>query len=144
MKRAGNVNAGNVGSRPAAPIEPVTRARPLRWLVMRAAALALAALAGVTVVGRADAFVYWTETAIGTAGRANVDGSGVNITFITGLDKPQGTAIDSAHIYWVTGLGTIGRANLDGTGVHGNFIHSPSGPPGGAVNGRSDHSAHPC
>src|SRR5207249_4989725 len=87
----------------------------LRWLVARATAVALATLAAVTFVGPADAFVYWTETAIGTTGRANLDGSGVNLTFISGLDRPQGMAIDSAHIYWVTGLGTIGRANLDGT-----------------------------
>ena len=129
------MNAGNVASGPAALIEAATGARRLRWLVMRATAVALATLAAVTVVGRADAFVYWTETAIGTAGRANVDGSGVNITFITGLDKPQGTAIDSAHIYWVTGLGTIGRANLDGTGVNGIFIIGALGAQGVAVDG---------
>lgn len=85
-------------------------------------AVALVALAAATIVGRADAFVYWTEGAIDRTGRANLDGSGVNLSFITGLDKPQGMAIDDTHIYWVTGLGSIGRANLDGTGVNESFI----------------------
>src|SRR5947208_15895089 len=104
MNRAGDVDAGHVGPGQAGLIEAVIGARGLRWLVVRATAVALATLAAVTFVGPADAFVYWTETAIGTTGRANLDGSGVNLTFISGLDRPQGMAIDSAHIYWVTGL----------------------------------------
>ena len=70
MKRAGGRDATNVGSGPPGPIEAVAGARGLRWLVVRATAVVLATLAAVTLVGRADAFVYWTETAIGTTGRA--------------------------------------------------------------------------
>jgi hypothetical protein len=97
-------------------------ARGLQWRVLRATAVALVALAAALIVGRADAFVYWTEGAIDRTGRANFDGSGVNLSFITGLNRPQGMAIDSTHIYWVTGLGAIGRANLDGTSVNESFI----------------------
>src|SRR5262245_35430486 len=60
----------------------------------------------------------------GTIGRANLDGTGVNETFITGLN-PSDVAVDANHVYWggsVLGLGTIGRANLDGTAVDQNFI----------------------
>src|SRR5437762_13960166 len=137
MKRVRRVDAGNVRSGSPPLIKAVTGPRSLRWLVVRATAVAFATLAAVTLVGRADAFVYWTETAIGTTGRANLDGSGVNLTFITGLDRPQGMAIDSTHIYWVTALGTIGRANLDGTGVNGAFIIGALG-----AEGVADDSAH--
>ena len=77
-------------SGPPGPIEAVTGARRLRWLVVRATAVAFVTLAAATFVGRADAFVYWTEGVVDRAGRANLDGSGVNLSFITGLDKPQG------------------------------------------------------
>ena len=80
VRRTGDVDAWNVGSGPAGLSEAVTGAHGLRWLVVRATAVALATLAAATFVGRADAFVYWTETAIGTTGRANLDGSGVNLT----------------------------------------------------------------
>ena len=115
-----HTHAHDVGSGPLGPIAAVTR--NLRCLAMRATATALAMLAVVTFAGRADAFVYWTEGVVDRIGRANLDASGVNLSFIAGLDKPQGMAIDSAHIYWVTGLGSIGRANLDGTGVNEGFI----------------------
>src|SRR6478752_5401748 len=122
MSRAEGVDSVQVGSGPAGRIEAGTRARGLRWLVARVTAVVLATLVTATFVGRAEAFVYWTEGSIGTLGRANLDGNGKNLTFISGLDKPQGMAIDGAHIYWLTGLGSIGRANLDGTSVNPNFI----------------------
>jgi Low-density lipoprotein receptor repeat class B len=105
-------------------VDGVAGTRGLRPSLVRGAAVALATLAVVTLalVGRADAFVYWTENGLGTIGRANLDGTAANLTFISGLDKPQGVAVDSAHIYWVSGFGTIGRANLDGTGASQSFI----------------------
>ena len=45
-------------------------------------AFVVATLAAATFVGRAEAFVFWTESAINTIGRANLDGTGVNLTFI--------------------------------------------------------------
>ena len=69
---------------------------------MRRAALALATLAVATLAlaARADAYVYWTNDN-GTIGRANLDGTGVNQSFITGLGtSPQGVAVDGAHAYW--------------------------------------------
>ncbi|MET1081870.1 MAG: hypothetical protein ABWY12_02305 [Burkholderiales bacterium] len=125
-----NSEAGSTGL-----IYRVAVTRSLRWIVVRGCAVALATLAATTLVGRANAFVYWTESAIGTTGRANLDSSGVNMTFIKGLDRPQGMAIDGAHIYWVTGLGSIGRANLDGTGVKDSFIIGALGAQAVAVDG---------
>ena len=65
--------------------------------------------------------VYWTDSGTGKISRANLDGSGAE-DLITGLDSPQGIALDSdgGKMYWTeTGVasGKISRANLDGTNV---------------------------
>ena len=61
---------------------------------------------------------------------ANLDGSGVDQNFISGIDADQLT-VDADHIYWTEKLcepgcqtitSGIGRANLDGTGVEPGFI----------------------
>ena len=122
MRRAGDVDAVYGKSLSRGPIDAATGARTLRSLIVQVAAVLLATLATATLADRAEAFVYWTEGPIGTTGRANLDGSGKNLTFISGLNRPQGMAIDSNHLYWVTGLGNIARANLDGTGVEENFV----------------------
>jgi hypothetical protein len=74
-------------------------------------------------------FVYWTNEGGTTIGRAKINGTGVNNSFITGLDDPHGVAVDSKYIYWSQGsatTGSIGRANLDGSGANPNFIpHTP-------------------
>ncbi len=83
--------------------------------------------------------IYWTNSdfAFGyTIGRANIDGLGINQSFINGsgpLDS-YGVAVDSTHIYWTNDLGsTIGRADLDGTNVDHSFISGASQPFGIAV-----------
>jgi virginiamycin B lyase len=74
--------------------------------------------------------IYW---AAGAIGRANLDGSNPNQSFVpAGL--PYAVAIDSSHIYWAdTNTGTIGRANLDGTNPDQNFITPANVPDGVAV-----------
>ena len=58
-----------------------------------------------------------------TIGRANLDGTGVNETFIGGIGYGGGVAVDGTHIYWTNPQAhTIGRANLDGTGVNQSFV----------------------
>ena len=94
------------------------RAVPLVGLLLLTASLALAA--------RAEAFVYWAHpgdvngSPAGIA-RANLDGSGVEESFIPDAGGACGVAVDSAHVYWGSGP-SIARANLDGTGVDLNFI----------------------
>jgi Low-density lipoprotein receptor repeat class B len=58
----------------------------------------------------------------GSIGRADLDGTGVDQSFITGLPGPLSMAVGPAHVYWVDAGGTMGRANLDGTGVDRSFI----------------------
>jgi virginiamycin B lyase len=57
-------------------------------------------------------------------GRANLDGTEVNQTFITGASDPSGLDVDAEYIYWTNEYGTeaIGRSGLDGTGVDDSFI----------------------
>jgi virginiamycin B lyase len=44
--------------------------------------------------------------------------------FITGADRPEGVAVDAAHIYWTNGVpaGTIGRSDLNGENPVQSFI----------------------
>ena len=76
----------------------------------------------------ANAFVYWVNQKSSALGRANLDGTGVNQSFITGASAPEGVAVDGQYLYWTNHAGTIGRANLDGTGVNQSFITGASAP----------------
>src|SRR5262245_31206419 len=91
--------------------------------VPRAALPLLAALLAVSLAlaARADAFVYWTNPGTnlesGTIGRANLDGTGVDESFIPIPGRHPigvgGVAVNDTHIYWATrDPDLIGRANL--------------------------------
>lgn len=71
--------------------------------------------------------IYWANESIHTIGRANLDGTGVEQSFIAShANKVCSVAVDAAHLYWATATygapETIARANLDGTGVDYDFI----------------------
>jgi virginiamycin B lyase len=76
------------------------------------------------------AHIYWSTGAdvfygsVGYIGRANLDGSGIDDSFIkTGSNLYPGLAVDGAHISWTNfAARSIGRANLDGSAVETNFI----------------------
>jgi Low-density lipoprotein receptor repeat class B len=54
--------------------------------------------------------IYWSDEGSDTVGRANIDGTGVNQSFITGASVPNGLAVDTGHVYWTNeGSNTIGR-----------------------------------
>ena len=83
-----------------------------------------------------DQHIYWTNAETGNIGRANIDGSGVDHTFITGGTFPFDVTVDDNYVYWSNyGTTTIGRAGLDGTGVNQSFINSGLYTTGVAVNG---------
>ncbi len=76
--------------------------------------------------------VYWTNYS-GRIERANLDGTGIDPTFITGATA-QAVTVDAGHIYWPDRLtGNIGRANLDGTDPDRSFITGARFPVGVAV-----------
>ena len=96
------MNAVRGRSRWVNAIEAVTGVLNLKALFVRSTAVVLAALASASFVGRADAFVYWTESSRNTIGRANhLDGSAVNISFISGVNSPQAMAIFKRHGFTV-------------------------------------------
>ena len=81
---------------------------------------------------------YWTNSHSDAIGRANLDGSGPNQSFITGASNPFGVAVDRAHVYWTNFVaGTIGRANREGSGKNQSFITGANYPNGVAVEGGS-------
>src|SRR5262249_36126924 len=101
-----------------------------------AAALGVMLAVAAALPSAAAAFVYWANASTGTIGRAHLDGSGANQSFITGASTPDGVAVAGAHIYWATvSTGTIGRANVDGSGANQSFITGASNPVGVAVDG---------
>ena len=82
---------------------------------------------GVAVNGTSKV-VYWTVNlgaGQGIIGKANIDGSGAQSTWKTGLFGAQGLAIDSTSLYWVNGPDQIGQMSLDGTVVNPGYIVGP-------------------
>ena len=74
----------------------------------RLAALAIFATGACAVPAVAEAnFVYWTNDGGTTIGRAKLNGSGPNNSFIAGLNDPLGVAVDSRFIYWAQGTGAV-------------------------------------
>jgi virginiamycin B lyase len=99
-----------------------------------AGALPAASLVLLAAAPRAEGYVYWANQGTNTIARANLDGTGADLSFIGGANDPNGVAVGSAHVYWVNqGAGTIGRANLDGTDVNHNLITGLDDPEGVAV-----------
>jgi len=73
--------------------------------------------------------IYWANSGNGTIGTANLDGSGVNQSLISGssgLTAVSDVTVSGNFIYFLGSLGStpvIGRANLDGTAVAGLTTH---------------------
>jgi hypothetical protein len=90
---------------------------------------------GGLAVGRDH--IFWTNRDQGTIGRANLNGSQVKLTFITGLTDPTGLALDTTDLYWANGPpgsgNSIGRAGIGGSHVMSDFITGADGPFGVAV-----------
>lgn len=66
--------------------------------------------------------IYWTNSQLGTIGRANLDGTEKNESFLTGLSEPWAIEIDPVNqkLYWTEDVagGAIKRANLsDGSNI---------------------------
>lgn len=70
------------------------------------------------VTAHATEKIYWSDSGTQKIHRANSDGTNVEDVVVTGLNAPDGIAIDlpGGKLYWTdNGLGTISRSNLDGT-----------------------------
>jgi virginiamycin B lyase len=101
------------------------------WRLLSAA---LVVLASLTAPVSAHGYVYWGGSH--AIGRANLNGTNADQSFITGAGNPLGIAVDGAHIYWTNhDTGAIGRANLNGTNADQSFITGAGNPFGVAVDG---------
>ena len=88
-----------------------------------------ALLCGVAVT---PADVFWADygNAAGTnIGRANLNGKGVDESFVGQALAPCGLAVLGSQVYWANaGTATIGRVNTDGTGVDYGLIQTGAEP----------------
>lgn len=72
--------------------------------------------------------VYWANAALASIGRADLDGSHVNPTFVNSVATGAiGLAVDHDYIYWSlpggsASPGYIGRVRLDGSNLDATFI----------------------
>jgi virginiamycin B lyase len=81
--------------------------------------------AGLVVSGN---YIYWANDATSSIGRANLNGSDPDPTWIPNLTRSAaGIAIDGSYIYWTDGVQYIGRATIGGTGVDQTFINVGTG-----------------
>ena len=94
------------------------------WGRLRAVFVALVvSLCVVVAAAPASAYIYWaTPHRTGTIGRANLDGTDVNQSFITGATPVRGGGRRAAHLLDQRLGNSIGRANLDGSDVNQSFI----------------------
>lgn len=104
-----------------------------------ACAMAVATIGLFAFAQSAQGYVYWTNPNGNSIGRANLDGTGVNSSFIAGATSPQDVEVDAEYIYWANGNGDIGRANLDGTGANPSFIVDPTADATGGLAVGSGH-----
>ncbi|MEX2106234.1 MAG: hypothetical protein WD810_04980 [Solirubrobacterales bacterium] len=67
-------------------------------------------------------YIYWTDFA--GIGRARLDGSEVDDSFVPTLVGGCALAVDDRHIYWASSEGGIARATIAGDAVEPQFIPS--------------------
>lgn len=78
-----------------------------------------------------ESHLYWGNSATSSIGRANLDGSEANSSFVTGLERPCDVAVSDGHLFWIERSsagrqGGVGKANLDGSSPQRSFIPFPS------------------
>ena len=113
----------------------------LSWGIQRSSTIVAAALA-LLVVAPTPASHAQVVYGVDAIGRATLDGSGVEQSFIPTSHYSTGVAVDADHVYWAgydssttPGSYSIGRANLDGSGVEPRFISLATQPEDVAVDG---------
>lgn len=86
-----------------------------------------------------SAHVYWAASGTDSLGRANTDGSGLDLEFITGARNPCGVALDDRHVFWTNSQApgaAVGRASLNGANPNQSFAAASGLPCGVASDDR--------
>ncbi len=100
---------------------------------------ALAVLGLACWAAPAGAYVFWSSPLRSTIGRANLNGTGADSTYVTRPPalRPNGIAIGGQYVYWVNGAGgAIMRQSLDTIGAPDQtLIDRVPTPEGVAVDG---------
>jgi virginiamycin B lyase len=102
-------------------------------------ALASTGVPAAAAAGGSAPQIFYSDPGDDSIGGANLDGTGVDNTFITGASGLQEMTAVNGYLYWANGTAkTIGRASLDGSGVNQSFISTggANGPVGVAVEGQ--------
>lgn len=75
-------------------------------------------------------YLYWTNAGTNSIGRAALDGSAANASFITGnVNSPYGIAVDNNNVYWAnSGSNQIGFA-AKSSGGSGSILTATAGTP---------------
>jgi len=76
--------------------------------------------------------LYWANRESGELVRSKLEGHGLEIGLVTGLDHPCATAVGGGHLYWVD-FRSVGRSNLDGSEPQRSFLATAPGGCGIAV-----------
>ena len=82
--------------------------------------------------------IYWADYGRGAIGRANIDGTGIDATWIEAPGAPFGVAVNVSHVYWTAqepqgGVSTIWRARLDDPGDGEPVVVSPAADGAGSL-----------
>lgn len=78
--------------------------------------------------------IFFNNHAIGAIARANLDGTGVEQTFVTGGDNPQHPAANSTHLFWTNkDSQSVGRATLSGGDVNQALVTTKCAAPSGVA-----------
>lgn len=83
--------------------------------------------------------IYFNNYASGAIGRANLDGSAINQTFVDGGVNPQHPFVTDDTLFWTNkGFGcppgcSVGRAGLDGSFTEPTFIDNTDDEPSGVA-----------
>lgn len=125
-------------------LQPTTAAEHLFWINANTKTIGRATSAGASQInslasmpnvgGQTYAmatdgtYIYWAQYTAGTVGRAKLDGSSANASFVTGLTSPAGIAVDASYIYITNKFGGIVRAPI--TGGTATSLVSGAGAPG--------------
>ncbi len=63
-----------------------------------------------------DDYIYWSEGGLPNICRGNIDGTGIDYSWLTGCSEPISIQVDDNFVFWINRpTDCVGRANIDGT-----------------------------